>query len=709
ADSNDLCGFVWADFDQDGTPDAGLLNAQGEIKVYTNERSGRFLARSVPKDLGAITALTIADMNSDGSIDILALRSDGAVLLISDRDDGGPWNVEEIARCSGKPGVGARLFSADLDNNGGLDLLVSDGPKSQGWLTDESSKLRPLAAPINLRVMVIADLNNDGRLDLAGLSNDGRGVRAVARGTKNYHWQVVRPKGAKVVGDGRINSFGLGGEVEVRAGLLVQKQVITGSIVHFGLGEHAKTDVSRVVWPNGTMQAEFNTKANAVIAAEQRLKGSCPFVYAFDGQRMNFVTDFLWRSPLGLRINAQDTAGVAQTEDWIKIRGDQLKPHDGMYEICLTAELWETHYFDHVSLMVVDHPIGTEVFVDERFARQPPPLAVQTTGPLIPLAVALDDEGRDVTDLVRARDGVYLDNFGRGFYQGVTRDHWVELELSDDALTDRPLVLVAQGWIHPTDSSINVALGQGGHEPPRGLSLEVPTRNGEWVVAKTDLGFPAGKNKTILINLDGVFKPDAPRRLRLRTNLEIYWDAFAVATVENETPLKTRRILPESADLQHRGYSLMMQANASSPELPIYETLTGTRQRWLDLVGLYTRYGDVRELLEKVDDRYAIVNAGDEVAFRFPAPEAPPKGWLRDYVLIGDGWNKDGDFNTAYSRTVLPLPSHDRPGYDALPGPLEEDPVYQKNPQDWEHYHIRPINPRTFLNGLRPVSVAQPD
>ena len=93
---------------------------------------------------------------------------------------------------------------------------------------------------------------------------------------------------------------------------------------------------------------------------------------------MRFVTDFLWRSPLGLRINAQDTAGVTQTEDWVKIRGDQLVARDGAYDVRITAELWETHFVDHVSLLVVDHPADEEVFVDERFARDAPALAVHS-------------------------------------------------------------------------------------------------------------------------------------------------------------------------------------------------------------------------------------------------------------------------------------------------------------------------------------------
>jgi hypothetical protein len=76
---------------------------------------------------------------------------------------------------------------------------------------------------------------------------------------------------------------------------------------------------------------------------------------------MRFVTDLLWRSPLGLRINAQATAGVLMTEDWVKVRGDQLKPRDGAYDLRVTAELWETHFFDLMSLMVVDHPKAPSV------------------------------------------------------------------------------------------------------------------------------------------------------------------------------------------------------------------------------------------------------------------------------------------------------------------------------------------------------------
>ena len=212
---------------------------------------------------------------------------------------------------------------------------------------------------------------------------------------------MIRPRGQATAGDQRINSFGVGGEISVRAGLTVQTQVMSGTPVHFGLGTRTGIDVARIVWPNGNAQAEFGTGVDDVIVAEQRLKGSCPWVFAWDGTHMGFVTDFLWRSPLGLRINAQDTAGVSQTEDWVRIAGDQLRPRDGAYDVRITAELWETHFFDHVSLLVVDHPADTEMFVDERFQpSKPPALAPRAMRLLGPVAKRRDERGRDVTDVV---------------------------------------------------------------------------------------------------------------------------------------------------------------------------------------------------------------------------------------------------------------------------------------------------------------------
>ena len=145
----------------------------------------------------------------------------------------------------------------------------------------------------------------------------------------------------------------------------------------------------------------------------------------------------------------------------------------------------------------------------------------------------------------------------------------------------------------------------------------------------------------------------------------------------------------------------MKAADRSSPELPDYNTIASTGQIWHDLEGYVTRYGDIRELLEKIDGRMAITNAGDEVRLRFPAPEGPPAGWKRDYIMIGDGWIKDGDFNSVYSKTVLPLPYHGMKNYAAPPGKLEDDPAYRLHPGDWQQFHTRYVTPDMFQKALR--------
>jgi hypothetical protein len=603
-----------------------------------------------------------------------------------------------------------RLRAADVDNNGGVDLLVmpvKPGGNAGGariWLQDQAGTFKPMASPHGpSMVFDTADLHGDGHLDLIGLDGSGRAVDARSHLTKNYHWQTIRPRARVVRGDQRINPFGIGGEIEIRSALLLQKQAITSPILHFGLGEQQGVDVARIVWPNGSVRAEFALKADQQIVTEQRLKGSCPFLFTWNGKRMDFVKDSVpWGSAIGLRINSLGTANIAATEEWYKIGREHLQPRNGFYDLRVTGELWETYFYDSLALMTVDHPAGTEVFTDERYDVPPVKLAITAVGQPQPIAHAEDDNGNDVTATLRMLDGKYLDNFGRGQYQGVTRDHFVEIDLGNHIPADGPLWLIAKGWLHPSDSSVNVAMSQGKHPRPQWLSLEVPDDKGGWRVARPNLGFPAGRNKISLIDLTGIFQPGMPHRLRLRTDLEIYWDSVEWAQGLPKTPMKIQRLAPDVADLHYRGFSVIHQANASSPELPDYQHLASTSPIWRDLPGFYTRFGDVRELLTHTDDRYVIMNAGDEMALRFADPGAPPAGWVRDFVIAGDGWIKDGDYNTADSQTVLPYPYHARKDYDtSRPSRLEDDWVYRHHAQDWQTYQTRYVNAAAFRDALR--------
>lgn len=695
-------GFAWADLDGDGVPDASFLDASGAVQVFINLRGAAFRAESIPAN-GPAVAIAAAAQVGDSRFSLLTLTRDGSIVQLTYDARVATWRNQTVARVDAptdvEPGT-TKLLTADLDNNAAIDLIVTGTTATRILLGGPGRSFSPLGAELALGVQAAVDLDGDGRLELLGLDASGRPVRAVSRGTKSYRWQTLRPRAATVTGDQRINSFGVGGEIELRSGLHLQKQIITSPIVHFGLGDATGAEIARITWPNGVLQAEFDLNANRVVSATQRLKGSCPWLFAWNGREMSFVTDVLWRSPLGLRINAQSTAETLMTEDWVRVRGDQLKPRDGFYDLRITAELWETHFFDLVSLLVVDHKADTEVFVDERFAAPAPKLEVVPTARVQPFAAVRDDQGGDVAELAATSDSRYIDFAGRGAYQGLTRPHFVEMELPDAAPRTGPLWLIAQGWIHPTDSSINVAIGQGTHPAPDGLSLHVADGTGRFRQVRAGLGFPAGKDKTVLIDLTGVFGATGPRKLRLATNMEIFWDKLGWAIGRADSELRTRRLDLASADLAYRGYSAFSQSSPSAPERPNY-TLVGTGSRWLDLEGYYTRFGDVRPLLTAVDDRYVIMNAGDELRLKFPEAPPPPEGFVRDFVAIADGWEKDGDYNTTFSRTVLPLPTHRSGKYDTPPRRLEDDPVYRQHAADFAEYHTRYVTSDPVRDALQ--------
>jgi Tfp pilus assembly protein PilF len=701
AGAQGIGAFSWGDVDADGDPDAVVVDEGGVLRVFENLQGGVFQGIELPSVGGPVNTVAIADLDSDGRLDILAVDAAGALSSTTWR--AGQWASRTWASAGDLAGGEAmRIFVADLDNNGALDVVVSATAATRIWLGNEQAGLVPLEAAVDAHVAGVVDLDGDGVLDLVGLA-DGRAMRLTARATRGYHYQVVRPRAIEAAGDQRINTFGVGGVVEVRSGRLVQKHLIEGPVVHVGIGARTAVDVTRIGWPNGVPQAEFDPQVDTTIVAEQRLKGSCPWVFADNGREMAFVTDFLWRSPLGLRINAAETAGVAQTEDWIRIGSEQLAAREGTYDVRITAELWETHYIDHVSLMTVDHPSDIEVFVDERFVPGAVPrLEVHAVRDVEPVRNVRDQDDRDVTDLVAVRDGRYLDTFALGAYQGIAGPHWVAFDVPERPEGAGRWWIVAHGWVYPTDSSINMAIGQGGRIRPEGLALDVLDGSGRWVTVAGGLGFPAGKNKTVLIDLAPLEAAgfSGARRVRLRTNLEIYWDAITTAQSADSGALRVDRILPSVADLRYRGFSVT-SGSRRTPETPVYEQIANTRARWRDLAGLYTRFGDVRELVNGVEDRYVIMNAGDELRLSFPAPPDPPEGWTRDFVLVGDGWNKDGDFNTSYSRTVLPLPAHDAEYVAASTEPsLAGDPVYRRYRDDWLTYHTRYVDARPFVDGL---------
>jgi len=670
-------GLVASDLDRDGDLDLLIAHAKG-IAWLDNLRQGRFADRTAASGLsaaGPIEAVASADLDNDGLPDVIAA---GSGLTLWHNQGGGKfaaWNL---------PGLPARrrftaVIAFDADNDGRLDLAIA-GPDGIAVLgqrgTIASPKFEPLpveGAPASAAALIAADLDGDGDLDLAAVGPSGLHRLENAGGNQN-HWLDVRLR-ALTTGNGKNNLQGIGSVAEVRVGTAYQFREAAGPPVHFGLGRLRQADVLRVIWTNGVPQDRLQPQIDQRIVEEQVLKGSCPFLYAWNGERFAFVTDLLWNSPVGLPVAPGVWAGADPHE---LVRVDGARATDGLYRLRVTEELWEAAYFDAVRLWVVDHPAGVEVASSLRVVpgeRQR--VAVLAARDVQPVAAAWDGHGDDVTASVRARDEIYAAGYEPGPYQGVSKPWTFTLDLGESPGT--PVRLLLDGWIFPADASLNLAAAQRPDFPYLPPRLEVETAKG-WETLIPSMGFPAGKTKTMVVDTPPL--PTGARRLRIVTSLWLGWDRIAwTRATADDVPVVRARLEPRASDLRYRGFSRLIRRSPNGPHGYLYED-TAKASPWIPFPGRYTRYGDVRELLGAVDDRSVILAPGDEIALEFDAAGLPPvaPGWQRTLFLESNGWDKDADRNTFEARQMEPLPFRAMEKYG---DPFPDTPEMREYREKW--------------------------
>jgi len=189
--------------------------------------------------------------------------------------------------------------------------------------------------------------------------------------------------------------------------------------------------------------------------------------------------------------------------------------------------------------------------------------------------------------------------------------------------------------------------------------LEAEIAPGTWEPVNVTVGAPAGKTKTILVDLAGKLKPGTGR-LRLSEAFEIHWDRIALMERKLDSTTKITFITPTEADLHFRGFSPLEDLPADCPLTPIYEQVNANSYWTITPGGWCTRYGDVLELIAARDEALVLMNGGDELTLKFLANSLPPKSEssVREFFLYADGWDKDSDFHVARGTTVEPLPFH---------------------------------------------------
>jgi tetratricopeptide (TPR) repeat protein len=674
---------VWLDFDHDYDLDLFLLGA--DSKLLRNNGSAGFSDETArfPFVSGEALSATPFDLEPDTpGFDLVVSYKNRTGVLYRDRLAG---NYQAIP-LQDLPAGSTLLRARELDHDGRTDLVAE--PPLVLWNRPAGFQKAPAAA---LPAAVEADFEGRGRLDRAQISSDGT-LTLDRDVTRDYgNWIEVMLTGLKNL------KSPIGAKVEVKSGTRYEKQTWAGTPLLFRLGRRTQVDTVRITWPNGLIQNEMNQPINKLVTIQeaQRLSGSCPMIFTWNGKRFEFLTDVLGVAPLGAS-SGDGRYFPVDHDEYVSIPGEALRERGGAYEIRVTEELHEVSYIDQVRLQALDHPANLDIITNEKFKSPPfPEFRLFGVSRRIPPVAAYDQRGQNVLPSLLYRDGQYPNSFRRNA-AGVAELHTLELDFGA-AAPDNHAVLVLQGWVDWADGSTFLSAMQA-HQDLVFPYLQVKDSTGHWKTVIEDMGIPSGKPKAMAVDLTGKFL-SASRAIRIVTNLCVYWDEAFLIENEAAPPTRLTTAPSLSADLHFRGFSRpKIDAQRLQPEQFDYETVSYTSS-WNPTAGNYTRYGDVRALVSEADDQMVIMGSGDEISLRFDARHLPPlpKGWKRDFLLLVDGWAKDADANTAFSQSVLPLPFH---GMSSYPYPPREH-----YPQDAIHQaYQRFYNIRPALKLIRPLT-----
>ncbi len=676
------------DFDNDGLMDLCIVTNAGAA-LYRNTK-GRWTKHESALPAGNFERAVWMDYDHDYDLDLLLLGESNALA----RNQGAAGFADRTPDFPFVAGhaTGARKLRVQPDSKA-FDLAVFYQGRAPVLYRDQLGGRYATAAYDGAApspVQVEADFNRDGRLDVARVSPDGK-VHLLRNQTRSdRRWIRVQLTGVKSL------KLAQDAQVEIKAGTLHTIQIYSGTPLLFDTGAYTTVDAVRITWPNGLIQNEVNQATNRayVYKEAQRLSGSCPMVWTWNGREFTFITDVLGVAPLG----ASDGDGSyfpVDHDEYVSIPASSLRAENGRYQVRLTEELSEVSYLDQIQLYAVDHPASSEVYTSEKF--QGPPfqdlklyMVDRRTHP----SAARDSSGRDVLSRLLERDRRYPDQFARAS-SGVAELHSLELEFPAQAAPNGRALLLLNGWVDWPDGSTFRAISQ---EKKGGLVmpyLETQDEHGVWRTVNPDMGMPAGKPKTIVVELQF---PAASRKLRITTNLCVYWDEIFLSPLDSSQP--SMQALPlTSAALAFRGFSAStIHPERKQPDQYFYGKVSPV-SFWNPTSGFYTRYGDTLPLLRDVDDRMVIMGSGDEVRLEFQADALPPvpQGWRRDFLLKVDGWAKDRDPNTAFANTVDPLPFHGMSRYPYLSG--------ESFPRDDAHEaYRREYNTRPALKLIRPLA-----
>lgn len=687
--------IVPTDFDNRNDVDLLFVHEDSAPTLFRNLRDHTFL--NVTRDTGldkikGATCVAVGDVNKDGYTDFFfSQKSEAGVFALSD----GRTNFNVVPAPPAETSATAAQFF-DYDNDGLLDLVTMSREGLRVWRNLGKTWVNVIAEANGEKFasqnaahpFASADIDGDGDVDIIALdaNNTLRFLRNEG-GNRNHSLRVQLA--------GRVsNKSGVQAKIEARAGSLWQKletyatsPAPAPSEIVFGIGKRGSIDAVRIIWASGVVQSETEipnaqaarNNANGAggknappksatlnVVELDRKPSSCPFLYTWNGERFEFITDFMGGGEMGDWVAPGPKYNSPDPDEYVRIRADQLKPLNNRYELRVTNELEEALFVDKLQLVAIAHPQGTNVFPDEGLGKETNgELHFYTTKNERSPVAAIDERGQDVSARLSKLDNKFVDDFALKPLRGYAEPHSLTLDLGAEAKRAKRLRLFFTGWTDYAFSSDNVAASQSGLtlQPP---AIQVKNRRGEWQTIVPEFSFSVGRPQTNVVDLTGKFLT-TDRHVRITTNMRVYWDQILVDMSGSDAPVEIERLNPATATLRSRGYSAEVMSEGGFGREPLsydYAKVSSVMD-WKAFPGRYTREGDVRQLLTRIDDMFVVSRHGDEIALSFDARLlAPlPAGWTRTFLLYADGFSKEMNPNSASPHDLAPLPFHSMSRY----------------------------------------------
>ncbi|MGH9727738.1 MAG: FG-GAP-like repeat-containing protein [Candidatus Acidiferrales bacterium] len=677
-------GGTASDINNDRAVDLVVTSFHHPPTVYLNPREGNFHAEqpwTSAMQSPAVGALAF-DFNKDGWMDLAFTYSGAPSLSLWRNVNGKQFAPVALPKLDWSRGWG--LAALDYDNDGWIDLAAVGEAGAEGRIVllrnEGSAGFRNVSAAVALdkihltrpRSIVTSDFFGNGATGLLITQNGGPPVLLRNEGGNRNHWLKAQFTGLND------NKSAIGAKVDIYAGTLHQKFEIAAASGYLGqsdmkitagLDDTSKVDIVRMLWPTGVLQDEINFPADSrqKITELDRRGSSCPLLFAWNGKTFQFVADIIGSGIVGHWVGPGER-NIPNPAEYLKVNGSDVALRKGKLQFRLVEPEEELDYLDQVRLLAVDHPAGVEVYPNGHFSMYPPFPAfkvVATRDPYLPLG-AWDDRGRNALPALLKRDHQFVTGFASTPFAGFTKLHWLELDLGNWN-PQHPLRLILDGFTDYFSASSLYSAWQAGLKPISPY-IEALGADGRWRRVVSDMGFFSGLERTMTADLTGKL-PSGARKIRIVTNLKIYFDRIRIDNSAADTSYRVTQAPLANANLRFRGYPNYVEGKTAGDLTFLYDQVSATGP-YAHQVGNYTRYGNVRLLLERVDEKYVVFGSGDEVAVSFDPSSLPKlsRGWVRDYFFYANGFDKDMDFYADLGGTVTPLPTHTLLSYPYPPG-----------------------------------------